>query len=67
MTDTSKPVTRRTLAKYNVLFPGQHKAKEIILTIGPGDFIHFRESGGRDTWCTSIQTAFRQAVIRGLQ
>jgi len=61
MTSTDRPVTRVTRAPYRVLYP---QARPVVVTIGPGDVLVFRERGRRQSWAMPIAEAFRLAVRR---
>ncbi len=62
MTNTRKPVRRVTVEPYRVLWASGSKAREIIVKIGPGDFLEFREKGTRARFYCPIESAFRYAV-----
>lgn len=61
MTTTYRSVTRVTRAAYSVLYP---KPRPIVVSIGPGDVIRFREKGRREEWAVGIGEAFRLCVRR---
>jgi len=63
MTTTDKPVQRRTVKAYDVLFPHQEKKRRpIVCRIDLGDIIRFREAGRRQWYDLTIPAAFRMAV-----
>ena len=63
MTRTDKPVQRVTLQEYMVLFPqNRKKARRIVVRIGLGDVLQFRELGRRQWYALPIDEAFRLAV-----
>ena len=59
MTKTDKKVRRATRGEYRGLFT---KARRIVVAIGPGDNLRFRELRCREEWLLPIDTAFRYAV-----
>ena len=64
MTELLKPVTRRTRTAYSVLYKTPRHARQIVVTLQPGDLIEFRERGRRCRWRLPIESAFRYAVRR---
>lgn len=63
MTATNKPVRRVTLQEYMVLFPNNRKrARRIVVQLGLGDVLQFREAGRRQWYALPIDAAFRLAV-----
>lgn len=62
MTTITKPISRKSRDNYAVLFSGQRKARQIVVTLLPGDFIEFREAGRRGKFMIPIEGAFRFAV-----
>lgn len=58
MTDTNKPVTRRTIV------PHPRHGRRMIVTIGEGDVIGFRLERSRDTSLVPISTLFDIAERR---
>lgn len=61
MTSTDKAVTRVTRAAYSVLYPAP---RQIVVSIGPGDVLRFREKGRHEEWSVGIGEAFRLCVRR---
>ncbi|MDP3072614.1 MAG: hypothetical protein Q8N18_20135 [Opitutaceae bacterium] len=63
MTTTDKAVQRVTRAPYMVLFPNSRaKARAIVVAIGPGDLLRFREKGRRTWFDLPLEAAFGMAV-----
>ncbi len=60
MTETNKPVTRRTRSSYR--FGGF--VNKVVVTIGEGDVLHLRESGRRTSFTLPIDAVYRIAVKR---
>jgi len=61
MTSTDRPVRRVTRAPYRVLYA---EARPVVVQIGPGDVLEFREWGRRQVWRLPIAEAFRLALRR---
>ncbi len=59
MTTTDKPVSRVTRDAYRVLYVSPRR---IVVRIGPGDVLSFRERGRRHWFSLPIAAAFRVAV-----
>ena len=59
MTELTKPVSRRTQRSYRVLY---NEPREIVVTLLPGDYLAFRESGRREKFILPIDQVFRSAV-----
>jgi hypothetical protein len=62
MTTMNKPVTRRTLYPYRVLYQEERPIVVTLATTGGHDVIVFREHGRRGRWMLPVATAFRSAV-----
>lgn len=62
MTTTRSKVRRVTVEEYNVLRVSARHAKQIVVTIGPGDVLSFHEKRGKTQYYLSISTAFKFAV-----
>ncbi len=63
MTATDKPVRRVTRDTYMVLFPNcRKKARRIVVRIGAGDLLRFRELRRRGWYDLHIADAFGLAV-----
>jgi hypothetical protein len=63
MTTTNKPVQRVTRDAYMVLFPTcRKKARPIVVRIGQGDILRFREKRRRAWYDLPIDEAFSLAV-----
>lgn len=60
MTEINKALHRRTRASFNVLH--HRKARKIIVSICPGDYLEFRESNRRGRWQLPIDAAFRISI-----
>lgn len=56
MNDTRKPVRRRTVQ--------QHRRRRIVVTVGPGDVIGFRQERTRKTYTYPIDALFDHVVAR---
>jgi len=61
MTNLNRNVSRRTRAAYAVLFA---RPARIVVTLAPGDVLHFRHERRRRSWALPIEAAFRTAVHR---
>jgi len=61
MTELTRNVRRRTRFAYAVLFP---RPARIVVTLGLGDVLLFREERRRRSWSLPIEAAFRSAVHR---
>lgn len=61
MTSTERSVTRITRAAYSVLYPAP---RQIVVSLGPGDVIRFREKGRREEWSVGVGEVFRWCVRR---
>jgi hypothetical protein len=61
MTTTDSHVTRQTRGAYSTLHV---QPRPIVVTIGPGDVISFRELRGRYSIAVPIADAFRSAIRR---
>jgi len=61
MTSTDKPVSRVTRAAYRVTHSDE---RQLVVQIGPGDVLTFREKGRRATWSITIPDAFRGVLYR---
>jgi hypothetical protein len=57
-----KPVRRKTVGQYNVLYCSPRHARRVVVSIVPGDVLEFREQGRRMRWHLAIDTAFKYAV-----
>ncbi len=64
MTTTDKPVTRRTRGAYRTARAGG-QPRPVVVTIGQGDVIVFRELGCRLRTTAPIDWLFRAALRRG--
>lgn len=63
MNTTAKPVQRRTVKAYDVLFPHQEKKRRpIVCRLDLGDVLRFRELGRRQWFDVPIVEVFRLAV-----
>lgn len=62
MTDLRNPISRRTASRYPVLYASSAKARQIVVSLVPGDVIEFREHGRRGRFTLPIDAAFRYAV-----
>lgn len=63
MTTTDKTVQRVTRAPYMVLFPNSRaRARAILVAIGPGDLLRFREKGRRMWFDLPVEAASGMAV-----
>ena len=63
MTATNKPVKRVTELSYMVLFPNcRKKARRVVVRVGKGDLLSFREHGRRTWYDLPIDQAFGLAV-----
>lgn len=63
MTATDKSVQRVSRESYMVLFPNcRRKARAIVVAIGPGDILRFREKGRRTWYDLPIEISFGIAV-----
>lgn len=59
MIEIRKPVKRRTVAVYRVLY---NQPRPIVVTLAPGDVLQFREAGRRAVFPLPIDRAFKFAV-----
>jgi hypothetical protein len=63
MTPTAKPVRRVTVDEYGVLFPfDRKKRRRVVVQVGPGDVVRFRELGRRQWFDLHVEHAFGLAV-----
>lgn len=59
MTQLDKPVHRVTRGAYSTLYT---RAKKIVVSLTPGDFITFREFGSRTRFTVPIDGMFKHAI-----
>ena len=57
---TLQPVERMSLGTYTTLRPA--RARRIVVRIGPGDLVHFKEERGKHWASVSLQAAFLFAI-----
>lgn len=60
MTELNKAVSRVTRGAFQILRQGDYRP--IVVTLGVGDVLEFREKGRRGVWSISIDAAFRYAI-----
>ncbi len=60
MTELNKAVSRVTRGAFQILRQGDYRA--IVVTLGVGDVLEFREKGRRMAWSLPIDAAFRYAI-----
>ena len=65
MTSLTKAVRGVTRRMYTVLYAGE--ARQIVVSLEPGDVVTFREAGRRQTWSLPIDRMFRQAMREAAQ
>ena len=59
MTPLVKPVRRKTVQPYRILYA---QARPIIVSLAPGDVLEFREQGRRKVFPLPIPRAFQYAI-----